>query len=84
MQATAGKALSVETKLLKQYDYAWNTRQAGCQPRHVNIVTHRSCFSKTNTLVSCPALPAKSLKGIRPLGLEDKEVGPLKASLPSI
>lgn len=67
VQSTAPKALSQEARLLRQYDYAWNTRQAGCQPRHIDIITQRSCFRTSTHLVSCPALAMKTLKGSKSL-----------------
>lgn len=82
LQATAAKALSQEAKLLRQYDYAWNTRQAGCQPRHINIITRQSCCKTSTHLVSCPALPVKTLKAGNSLFIDAK--GPLGSSLQNV
>jgi len=41
-----------EARLLKQYDYPWNSQQAGCRPRHVDIVVQHSCCSKSTHLVA--------------------------------
>ena len=65
LQKTAEDARRKEAQLLKQYDYAWNSRQAGCQARHVNIVISRHCFSKSVMLVSKPVTPA--IQGGSPL-----------------
>jgi hypothetical protein len=51
-QGSLEAARKKEAKLLKTYDYPWNTQQAGCRPRHVDIVVQHSCCSKSTHLVA--------------------------------
>lgn len=52
--ANVEEARTLEAWLLKQYDYAWNIRQAGCKARHVDIVTQQCCCSKSTHLLAKP------------------------------